>query len=30
MHFRKLLTRKPIDDSLVEHLVATLIRGLVE
>jgi AcrR family transcriptional regulator len=30
LHFRKLLTRQPIDDSLLEHLVDTLIRGLVE
>jgi AcrR family transcriptional regulator len=29
LHFRKLLTRQPIDDSLVEHIVDTLIRGLV-
>ena len=30
LHFRKLLIRQPIDDSLIEHVVDTLIRGLVE
>ena len=30
LHFRKLLTGQPIDDNLVEHMVDTLIRGLVE
>ena len=29
LHFRKLLTGQPIDDSFVEHMVDTLIRGLV-
>jgi AcrR family transcriptional regulator len=28
LHFRKLLTRQPIDDSFVEQLVDTLLRGL--
>jgi AcrR family transcriptional regulator len=29
LHFRKLLIRQPIDDSLVEHMVDTLMHGLV-
>jgi AcrR family transcriptional regulator len=29
LHFRKLLTRQPVDDSRIERLVDTLIRGLV-
>jgi AcrR family transcriptional regulator len=29
LHFRKLLMRQPIDDSLVEHMVDTLMHGLV-
>lgn len=29
LHFRKLLIRQPIDDSLVEHMVDTLLHGLV-
>src|ERR1700756_1900242 len=29
LHFRKLLTGQPIDDSFVEHMVDTLIRGRV-
>jgi AcrR family transcriptional regulator len=29
LHFRKLLSRQPIDDSFVEHVVDTLISGLV-
>jgi AcrR family transcriptional regulator len=28
LHFRKLLTRQPIDDSFVEHLVDALLHGL--
>ena len=27
-HFRALLTRQPIDDSFIEHVVDTLLRGL--
>jgi AcrR family transcriptional regulator len=30
LHFRKLLTRQPIDDSLVERIVDTLMHGLVD
>lgn len=28
LHFRKLLMRQPIDDSFIEHMVDTLVRGL--
>jgi hypothetical protein len=28
LHFRVLLTRQPIDDSFIEHVVDTLLRGL--
>ena len=28
LHFRKLLTRQPIDDSFVEHVVDALLHGL--
>jgi AcrR family transcriptional regulator len=28
LHFRALLTRQPIDDSLIEQVVDTLLRGL--
>lgn len=28
LHFRKLLTRQPIDDSFVEHVVDALVHGL--
>jgi|GEM_PF-5671485 Tetracyclin repressor-like, C-terminal domain len=28
LHFRALLTRQPIDDSFIEHVVDTLLRGL--
>jgi AcrR family transcriptional regulator len=28
LHFRKLLTRQPVDDIFVEHTVDTLLRGL--
>jgi AcrR family transcriptional regulator len=28
IHFRKLLTRQPVDDSFIENMVDTLVRGL--
>jgi Tetracyclin repressor-like, C-terminal domain len=30
LHFRALLVRQPIDDSLIEQLVDTLLRGLAK
>jgi hypothetical protein len=28
LHFRTLLIRQPLDDSLIEQVVDTLLRGL--